>query len=145
MLSYREVLTAILTKILRTTPSTFKPCIVEDKHVRHFISNIEPKNKALNALVGRELESFEDALSYFGSIGVEIYGANFPAKVLKSEIMYGRDASYGLQTDEQLQVQQVREEMKFVLDLDVVERERNESKDQNMNQRKRKLKGPQDG
>lgn len=141
MLSYKDVLTAILMKVLRTTPSTFKPCTVADKHVRHFISNIEPKNKALNALVGRELVTFEDALSYFSSIGVEIYGANFPAKVLKSEIMYGRNTSYGIKTDDQLQVQQVREEMKFVLDLNVVERQADETK----NQRKKKLKGPQDG
>lgn len=143
MLSYKGVLTSILSKVLRTTPLTFKRCNVEDKHVRHFISNIEPKNKALNSLVGRELENFDDALSYFGTIGLEIYGPNFPMKVLKSEIMYGPDAMYGLQTDDQLQVQQVREEMKYVLDLNVVDGQTNESTNQNT--RKRKVKGSQNG
>jgi len=118
-----DIKRALFTRCLGVRDGRLKvPFLITDTHLGRLISNIEYRVKSVSRWTNKEVNSLDEACEYLAKVADEIYAGEFwDMKVLKAEVMYGKDKVYGLVCPVAGKVQQIRQTLESVATIEVNE------------------------
>lgn len=121
MLDLDTILKTLVNKILGQGETVFSPILLEDRHIRRFISNVESKVVAVTPYSNKPVNTYVEAIDYFNQIGSEIYkGADWRIKALKTEIKALRTKEFGINVPKQEAIDKILTEFDDPTEVKVV-------------------------